>query len=99
MIVEGIITDIFDNGIGIKIRFEYEGSIYGANMSYSDYIAYRNQWFVNPNKKIKQYAKFENKFLVPFDKKGTLIGTKILVEVSMAFGYIYNDIKALKRKK
>lgn len=99
-IITGKLEEIYDDGIGIKINFSYEGKLYQSKMTYSDYLEVRNEWFVNPQRKIKQYNKFEEKFKVPFSKREELIGKDIMVEVKKAMGkWVYNDIKPMQKKK
>lgn len=99
-IITGTLSEILDDGIGIKIRFDYEGKVYESKMTYSDYLEVRNEWFVNPQRKKKQYSRFEEKFQVPFEEAETLIGKEVMVEVKKAMGkWVYNDIKPLPKKK
>ena len=99
-IIEGVVKEVEDDGIGIKIRFEYEDELYESKMNYSEYLEARNQWYVNPQKQEKQYKKFEEKFGIPIDRKDELVGQKVLVEVRLAMGkYVWNDIKPLPKKK
>jgi len=94
------ITEIEDDGNAIHIRFENEGKTYQSNMCYSKYDEMRKQWFVNPQKKTKQYKKFEEKFHTPIQEKDSLIGTEIMVEVKVAFGTnAYAEIKKLPKPK
>jgi len=98
-ILEGEITDIDDRGIGVIISFKYGEKNYQSKMMYSQYFEEDGKWYTNPIKKKRQYAKFEDKFQVPFEKKGELIGKKIIFEVKKAFGNIvYSDIKPFTRK-
>ena len=98
-LIEGEVTEVVDDGVGIKIRFDYEGKIYEAKMQYSDYMESKNQWFVNPIKRRKQYDKFMDKFGEPIYKH-TLVGKKVIVEVRLAMNkYVWNDIKPLPKKK
>lgn len=98
-ILEGEITDIDDRGIGIIISFTYGGKNYQSKMMYSQYFEEDGKWYTNPIKKKRQYAKFEEKFQIPFEKKEELIGKKIIFEVKKAFGsIIYSDIKPFTKK-
>lgn len=99
-IIETQIKEIEDDGKAIRVKFEYEGKLYESKMSYADYMETRKQWFVNPQKKTKQFAKFESKFHVPFEEKETLIGKSIMVEVKQAFGkFVYAEVKPLPKPK
>lgn len=99
-ILEGEITSIEDHGIGIIIYFSYGDKQYQSKMMYSQYFEDEGKWYTNPIKKKRQYAKFEDKFQVSFEKKEKLIGKKIIFEVKKAFGsIIYSDIKPFTRKK
>lgn len=92
------ITEVFDDGIGIRINFEYKGKTYQNKMTYSDYVKARNEWFVNPQKKRKQYARFEKKFNVPFEQADELVGKEVMVEIRLAMGkYVWADIKPLQK--
>lgn len=93
------IKEIEDDGNAIHIRFDYDGKTYQSNMGYSKYDENRKQWFVNPQKKQKQYQKFEEKFHTPIEDKDSLIGKEIMVEVKVAFGTnAYAEIKKLPKK-
>ena len=51
-----------DDGKKISIQFEYDGNLYESKMQYADYLDARKEWFINPQKRKKQYEKFEEKF-------------------------------------
>ena len=88
-----------DDGKKISIQFEYEGLLYESKMQYADYLDARKEWFINPQKRIKQYKKFEEKFHVPVDRIEELVGKVVMVEVKKAMGkYIYCEIKPFKKK-
>lgn len=94
------IKDVFDDGKAIRIRYEISGKLYESKMAYAGYLEKLKIWAVDPNKKDRQFKKFEEKFHVPFDKAQTLIGRDILVEVKIAMGkYPYGDIKKLPKPK
>ena len=96
-IFETEIKRIEDDGKGIHIYYDYEGDEYETKMMYSDYIETRQEWFLNPQKKLKQYEKFERKFGVPIEDFEELIGKKIMVEIKIAFGkFAYGEIKDLQ---
>lgn len=99
-IFETQIESIEDDGKAIIIKFKYDDKDYASKMSYAEYMESLKRWFVNPIKQSKQFAKFETKFLVPFDEKDSLIGHNIMVEVKLAFGkFIYSEIKPLPKDK
>ncbi len=91
------IKSIEDDGIGIKISYDWNDAEYRTNMGYSDYIKSSEKWYENPQKKARQFKKFEDKFGVPFEEKDTLIGKEIMVEIKTAFGdNAYGEIKKPK---
>ncbi|EAD7568595.1 hypothetical protein AF829_12725 [Listeria monocytogenes] len=99
-IISSTVKDVTDDGIGVHIKFEYEGELYQSNMTYSDYMETMKKWFTNPQKQRKQYEKFEEKFGICIDNKEELIGKDIMVEVKSAFGkFVYPDIKPFPKKK
>ncbi|EAE8591300.1 hypothetical protein ACVYQX_000504 [Listeria monocytogenes] len=99
-IISSTVKDVTDDGIGVHIKFEYEGELYQSNMTYSDYMETMKKWFTNPQKQRKQYEKFEEKFGISIDNKEELIGKDIMVEVKSAFGkFVYPDIKPFPKKK
>jgi hypothetical protein len=99
-IFETEVVKAFDDGRKIAIQFEYEGKLYESKMQYADYLDARKEWFINPQKKTKQFAKFEEKFLFPVDQIDNLVGRTVLVEVKKAMGkYIYSEIKPFKKPK
>lgn len=99
-IFEADIKEVIDDGRKIAIRFEYEGNVYESKMSYADYMESRKEWFVNPQKKTKQYAKFEDKFLIPVSRKDELVGKSVMVEVKKAMGkWVYSEIKPFRKPK
>lgn len=94
------VIDVFDDGKGIHIQFEEDGKLRQSNMGYSKYDEVRNQWFVNPQQKVKQYAKFEDKFGIKVEDMKDLIGKEIMVEIKLAFGTAaYAEIKPFPKKK
>lgn len=99
-IFEAEIVEILDDGIAIRIRFNYDGNIYESKMSYADFVESRREWFVNPQKQLKQYQKFIDKFQKDISQKDELIGKTVMVEVKKAMGkYIYADIKPFPKVK
>lgn len=99
-ILEVDCAEVVDDGKGIKIRFIYEDELYEYKMQYADYNEPRKQWFVNPQKRTRQYEKFEKKFGIPLSKMKELEGKRLMVEVKKAMGkYIYADVKPFPKKK
>ncbi|HAA5562529.1 TPA_asm: hypothetical protein GF878_05460 [Listeria monocytogenes] len=99
-IISSTVKDVTDDGIGVHIKFEYEGEVYQSNMTYSDYMETMKKWFTNPQKQRKHYEKFEEKFGISIENKEELIGKDIMVEVKSAFGkFVYSDIKPFPKKK
>lgn len=92
--------EVFDDGKGIRIQFEENGKLRQSNMGYSKYDEKRKEWFVNPQQKAKQYAKFEEKFGIKVENMKELIGKQIMVEIKLAFGTAaYAEIKPFPKKK
>lgn len=99
-IISSTVKDVTDDGIGVHIKFEYEGEVYQSNMTYSDYMETMKKWFTNPQRQRKQYEKFEEKFGISIENKEELIDKDIMVEVKSAFGkFVYPDIKPFPKKK
>ncbi|WP_246516504.1 hypothetical protein [Salicibibacter cibarius] len=99
-IFETEVTKVHDDGKAMHIEFEYEGDTYESKMTYADYLEAKKQWFVNPQKQKKQYAKFEDKFGISPDNMEELEGKSIMVEVKVAFGkFPYAEIKPFAKKK
>lgn len=98
-IFEAQIVKAFDDGRKISLQFEYEGDLYESKMQYADYLEARNEWFVNPQKRKKQYEKFEEKFDLLVGEIDQMVGKTVMVEVKKAYGkFIYNEIKPFKKK-
>ena len=92
---EIVVDDYF-----IKIRYEIEGKTYESKMTFGTYFKQTKEWYQDPVKKEAQYRKFEEKFLVPVERKDELIGHPLMVEVKSAFGNnYYGDIKKFPSKK
>jgi hypothetical protein len=84
----------------IKIRYEIEGKTYESKMTFGVYNKDLKEWFQDPQKKVMQYKKFEDKYHVPVERKDELIGHPLMVEVKAAFGTnYYGDIKKFPAKK
>lgn len=99
-IFETEVIGVEDDGVGVKIKFEYDGETYQSNMNYSTYVEAMKQWFVNEVKRGNQYRKFEEKFGIPIEQKDELVGKTIMVEVKSAFGTnTYAEVKPFQKKK
>lgn len=99
-IFETEVTEVEVDDIGIKIKFKHEDTTYESKMNYADYMEDLGKWFVNPQKKLKQEAKFEEKFHIKVSDSEELVGVKVMIEVKLAFGkFVYNEIKPLPKKK
>lgn len=89
-----------DDGKKISLQFEYDGELYESKMQYADYLEARKEWFINPQKKKKQYEKFFDKFQMTVDEIENMIGKTVMVEVKKAMGkYVYSEIKPFPKKK
>lgn len=89
-----------DDGKKISIQFEYDGELYESKMQYAEYLDSRNEWFINPQKRKKQYEKFEEKFGLLVGEIEQLIGKTIMIEVKKAMGkWVYNEVKPFPKKK
>ncbi len=94
------IVKALDDGKKISLQFEYEGNLYESKMQYADWLESRQEWFVNPVKKKKQFDKFAEKFNMPVEEIEAMVGKKVLVEVKKALGkYIYSEIKPFQKAK
>lgn len=90
------ITDIFDDGIALKIRYDIDGAVHETKYTYAKFLEQTKEWLPNPITKTKKLEKFEGIFHVPFEKAESLIGTDIMIEVKSAFGkFPYGEIKKL----
>lgn len=96
IIFESPIVEVIDDGIAIRTKLEYEGKTYENKMTYAEYLESRKEWFVNPQKKSKQEAKFKEKFgVTPAEAvNGAITGQPVMCEVKIAFGkFPYIEIK------
>lgn len=94
LIFDTEIEDIVDDGVAIHIYFRHDGKKYDSKMTYAEYLESKKQFFPNPQKKTKQYRKFEDKFGVPVEKADEIISNKIMCEVKVAFSkFPYVEIK------
>jgi hypothetical protein len=88
--VKEIVVDEFF----IRIRYEIDGNLYESKQTFGKYVEPMKKWFLDPQKKEREYQKFENKYHVPVERKDELIGHPLMVEVKKAFGkFLYGDIK------
>lgn len=100
LIDSGKIKEIICDNVGIKIRIEYNDKTYESKMSYSVWLDAQNKFITDPQKKIKQFEKFKDKFGVSIENKDKLVGTQVMFEVKRAMGkYIYIEIKKNSKKK
>ena len=91
------IESVEDTGQRISIKYKIEGKLLETKLQYSDYVEALKQWFVNPQKKEKQFAKFEERYGLPFSEKDKFIGKEVMVEVKLAFKkFPYGEIKKPK---
>lgn len=94
------IKEITEGDFAIRIKYDIDGKTYESKMTHGKYMENMKKWMKDPQKKLKVYERFEEKFLVPVSQKDTLIGHPIMVEVKAAFGTsLYGDIKKFPRKK
>ena len=97
-IFETEIVNALDDGKKLSLQFEFEGDLYESKMQYAEWLEARQEWFVNPVKRNKQYEKFEEKFQMPVAEIANMIGKTVMVEVKKAMGkYIYSEIKPFKK--
>ena len=88
------IESVEDTGQRISIKYTIEDKLLETKLQYSDYVESLKQWFVNPQKKEKQFAKFEERYGIPFEEKDKLVGKEGMVEVKLAFKkFPFGDIK------
>lgn len=91
------IDSVKDDGVAIRIGFQYNEKPYESKMSYSTYNEARHQYFPVATKKTKRYEDFEKKFGVSVDKADSIIGKNIMVEVKKFGKFAYADVKKLKK--
>lgn len=93
-IINTEIKEVVDTGNKISIKYDWNGKTYETKFQYSDYIEVKKQWFVNPQKKRKQFKKFEELFGVSVANADEIIGKDIMVEIKVAFKeFAYGEIK------
>lgn len=101
-ILDAMVTEILDDGIAIRIRFAIADSedVYESKMTYAEYLETLKRWMINPIKRTKQYAKFEEKFGIPVERMQELVGKTIMIEVKKALGrYVYTEVKPFAKAK
>lgn len=83
----------------IKIRYSIEGKTYESKQTFGQYVEAMHAWFVDPQKKEREYQKFKDKYGVAVEDREALIGHPLIVEVKAAFGkFYYGDIKRFPKK-
>lgn len=91
------ISEVEDTGTAIAIRYEIEDKLYETKYTYGEYREELKQWFTNPQKKKKQFERFEKMFGITYEDRESIIGKEIMIEVKVAFGkYPYAEIKKPK---
>lgn len=91
------IGEVEDTGTAIAIRYEIDNKLYETKYTYGEYREELKQWFTNPQKKKKQFERFEKMFGVTYEDRESIIGKEIMIEVKVAFGkYPYAEIKKPK---
>lgn len=91
------ISEVEDTGTAIAIRYEIEDKLYETKYTYGEYREELKQWFTNPQKKKKQFERFEKMFGITYENRESIIGKEIMIEVKVAFGkYPYAEIKKPK---
>lgn len=99
MIFQAECTNVIDDGIAVRIKFEYEDKEYESKMTYSTYVESMKQWFTNPLEKQKKYDKFLEKFGIHIENKEDLIGKELMIEIRQTGKYPWAEIKPLMKKK
>ena len=99
-LMEVVVTDVLDDDIAIRIRFQVDGKTYESKMSYADYVESRKEWFINPQKRDKQYDRFESKYGIKIEDKEKLVGKKVMIEIKKAMNkWVYTEVKPFPKKK
>lgn len=99
-ILSGVITEVALEEEGLRIYVDYEGATYRCNMGFTKQIG--GTYFVDPLKKPKQLAKFEEKFGVKAEDGAAIVGKTVMFEVkkmNTGAGAIFIDIKPFPKKK
>lgn len=83
----------------IKVRYEIDGKTYESKQTFGTYIKDMNSWYVDPQKKEREFDKFKSKYGVSVEDRDQLIGHPLMVEVKTAFGTnLWGDIKRFPQK-
>lgn len=99
-LMEVEITNVIDDGIALRMRFQVDAKTYESKMSYADYVESRKEWFINPQKRTKQYDRFETKFGIKAENAEELIGKTVMIEIKKAMGkWVYTEIKPFPKNK
>lgn len=78
----------------IRVAYDIDGATYETKYKLSTWVPSMQKYFPDPVKRAKELKRFEEKFGMSVEEKDFLIGEKIIVEVSVAFGqFYYGDIK------
>lgn len=88
---ETVIDSVDLNNDAIVIRYKWNGETYKTNYRFTQRVG--DNYFINPQKKRRQFDKFEEKFGLPIERRDEIVGMPIKVEVNLAFGaYAYGEI-------
>ena len=97
-IYQTVVKEVLADDLFIRIRYEINGKTYESKQSLGKYVESMNKYYPDPVKKVKELAKFEEKFGIPVTRKDELVGEKLIVEVKCAFKtYYYGDIKKMPK--
>lgn len=100
-IITTVIDEVQVDDLFIRVLYTdpNTGKQYESKQTLGKYVETLKKWFVDPIKRDKEYAKFEDKFGVPVTEKDALVGKNIIVEVKCAFGkFYYGEIKKFPKK-
>ena len=86
---EVVLEDYF-----IKIHYTIDNKTYETKQTFGQYLEGMKQWFLDPQRREKEFAKFEKRYHVSVEDRDKLVGHPIMVEVKSAFGdHYYGEIK------
>jgi hypothetical protein len=93
------VTDVVLDEEGIRIFVDYEGDTYRSNMGFTKQIG--GKFYVDPIKKSKQIAKFQEKFGMSIEEREQMVGRNVMIEVKKFAGNnaIYVEVKPFPKKK
>ena len=91
---EAEITDVIEDDVGFKIRFN-DGGLRESKMSCSDYDPKTRTYKPNAKKRQAQCSKFNEKFGIPVSSKERLSGHKIKVTVKAYRGNAYASVELI----